>query len=524
MLQHWKQTWKQDLLASLVVFLVALPLSMGIAIASGVPLEKAAPVGLLTAAVGGIVVGMLGGCSLQVSGPAAGLAVMVSLFIADLGYEGLILATLLAGLVQIGAGLARIGQVFRAVAPSLIEGMLGGIGVLIFASQFHVMIDDTPPGTSKEFGGVINLWTIPGAILKAFTIPEHVVPASIGVLTIATIVLWARSAPARLRLLPAPLVGVIVATVVAALLGVQVQRVPIPANLFDAITLPTADMFSRLLDKSIWVAAISLAFVASAESLLTATAVDTMQNRAPRTNYNRELVAQGVGNTVCGVLGLLPITGVIVRSSANVIAGAQTRLSSVLHGVWILAFIVLFPDLMRIIPLSALAAVLVYTGVRLMKFQTLAQLWRTDRAEAIVFLVTLGTVIAIDLLTGIVVGLIAALLKLLYSLTHLEITVVRGHDKTVTIHLKGAATFLRLPQLAAILESLPQDALVHVQFDKLTYIDHACLELLIKWEQQHKALGGELTIDWESLHGVFQQNAWNASVVQKGVSQVHNSG
>jgi MFS superfamily sulfate permease-like transporter len=319
-------------------------------------------------------------------------------------------------------------------------------------------------------------------------------------------------------------VGVIVATVVAALLGVQVQRVPIPANLFDAITLPTADMFSRLLDKSIWVAAISLAFVASAESLLTATAVDTMQNRAPRTNYNRELVAQGVGNTVCGVLGLLPITGVIVRSSANVIAGAQTRLSSVLHGVWILAFIVLFPDLLRIIPLSALAAVLVYTGVRLMKFQTLTQLWRTDRAEAIVFLVTLGTVIAIDLLTGIVVGLIAALLKLLYSLTHLEITVVRGHDKTVTIHLKGAATFLRLPQLAANLESLPQDALVHVQFDKLTYIDHACLELLIKWEQQHKALGGELTIDWESLHGVFQRNAWNASVVQKGVSQVHNSG
>jgi len=511
-----RQTWRQDVLASLVVFLVAVPLSMGIAIASGVPLEKAAPVGLLTAAVAGIVVGMLGGCQLQVSGPAAGLAVMVALFIEELGYSGLVLATILAGLVQIAAGLARIGQIFRAVAPALIEGMLGGIGVLIFASQFHVMIDDVPPGTSKEFGGIINLWTIPVAIVKAVTIPEHVAPASVGVLTIVVIMLWARFAPARLRLLPPPLAGVIVATVTAAMLGLSIQQVPVPEQLLSVITFPTADMFPRLLDKAIWIAALSLAFVASAESLLTATAVDAMQNRTPRTNYNRELVGQGIGNSISGLLGLLPVTGVIVRSSANVIAGAQTRLSAVLHGVWILVFVLVFPDVLRLIPVSSLAAVLVYTGVRLMKFRVLAQLWRTDRAEAIVFVVTLGTVIAIDLLTGIVVGLIAALLKLLYSLTHLETTVAHADDGTVTLYLRGAATFLRLPQLAAILEALPPNAKVHVHFEQLTYIDHACLDLLVKWEQQHKAHGGELTIDWESLHGVFQRTAWNAEPAGKG--------
>ncbi len=505
------KTWIQDFLASLVVFLVALPLSMGIAVASGVPLEKAAPVGLLTAAIGGIVVGALGGCSLQVSGPAAGLAVMVSLFIEELGYGGLVMATLLGGLIQIAAGIARIGQIFRAVAPALIEGMLGGIGVLIFASQFHVMIDDVPPGTSREFGGIINLWTIPGAIVKAFTIPEHLAPASMGVLTVLVIVAWARFAPARLRLLPPPLIGVVVATIAVALLDLRVQQVPVPAQVLEIITLTTTESLSRLLDKAIWVAALSIAFVASAESLLTATAVDAMQNRTPRTNYNRELFAQGVGNTISGLLGLIPMTGVIVRSTANVIAGAQTRLSSVLHGVWILAFVMLVPDVLRLIPVSSLAAVLVYTGVRLMKFHVLVQLWRTDRAEAIVYALTMGTVIAVDLLTGIVVGLIAAVLKLLYSLTHLETTVEHAADGTVTVYLRGAATFLRLPQLAAILESLPADAKVHVHFEQLTYIDHACLDALVKWEQQLRAHGGELTIDWESLHGVFQRTAWNAA-------------
>lgn len=504
-------SWKQDILASLVVFLVALPLSMGIAVASGVPLEKAAPVGLLTAVMGGVVVGLLGGCQLQVTGPAAGLSVMVALFVEDLGLSGLQAATILAGAIQIIAGLVRIGQIFRAVAPALIEGMLGGIGVLIFVSQFHVMIDDTPPGTGKEFGGIINIVTIPDAIIKAFTIPEHIAPASIGVMTILIILLWVQYAPRIMNILPAPLVGVVIATVAVSTLNLSIQKVPVPDQLLDAVTLFSVDTISRLLDRQIWIAALSLAFVASAESLLTASAVDSMQSRAPRTNYNRELFGQGVGNLVNGLLGLLPMTGVIVRSSANVLAGAQTRLSSVLHGLWIFVFIVLFPEVLRLIPVSSLAAVLVYTGVRLMKFRVFVELWRTDKAETIVFATTLATVVTVDLLTGIIVGLIAAVLKLLYTLTHLKTTVEHHDDGTITVYLEGAATFLRLPQLAALFESLPLHAKVHVHFEHLTYIDHACLDLLVKWERQSQAHGGELTIDWESLHGVFQKNAWTTT-------------
>lgn len=169
----FRATWKADLLASIVVFLVAMPLSMGIAIASAVPMEKAAPVGLITAIIGGLVTGALSGCTLQMSGPAAGLAVMVALFIQNYGFETLGIIVLLGGLMQLTAGLLRLGQVFRAVSPALIQGMLAGIGILIFAAQFHVMVDDMAPGTGREFGGIINLWTLPQAVWKGISESVH---------------------------------------------------------------------------------------------------------------------------------------------------------------------------------------------------------------------------------------------------------------------------------------------------------------------------------------------------------------
>ncbi|QXP85727.1 SulP family inorganic anion transporter [Methylococcus sp. Mc7] len=504
-------SWKEDLLASIVVFLVALPLSMGIAIASGIPMEKAASVGLITAIIGGIVVGPLSGSPLQVSGPAAGLAVMVAMFIQEHGFETLGLIVLLGGLIQLAAGLFRLGQVFRAVSPALIQGMLAGIGVLIFASQFHVMVDDVPPGTGKEFGGLINLWSLPLAVWKGISETVHRPAALIGVLTIATVMLWTAFAPKRLRLLPAPLIGVVVATACAAFLELDLKYVPVPDQLLDAVTWPTLAGLGRLTEGAIWLAGLSLAFVGSAESLLTATAVDSMQRHAPRTKYDRELAAQGAGNILCGLLGVLPITGVIVRSSANVLAGARTRLSAILHGVWMLVFIALLPAVLSLIPVAALAAVLVYTGIKLTKLQFARILWGEDRAEAGIYAATLGTVVMVDLLTGVAVGIGLALARLLYSFSHLEIQVEEEQASGVThIHLKGAATFMRLPQLAAVLEKLRPDAQVHVHFDELTFIDHACLDLLVNWEQQHQAGGGELVIDWENLHGIFQRHAWGS--------------
>lgn len=501
--------WKEDLLASVVVFLVALPLSLGLALVAGYPFEKAAAVGLISGVVGGVVVGLLSGSPLQVSGAANGAAVMVALFVKDLGFEVLGLIVILAGLIQMAAGMLRLGPLFRAVSPSLIQGMLAGIGLLIFAAQFHVMVDDTPPGAGKEYGGVINMWSLAGAVWKGVAIEAHRPAALIGLFTIAVIVLWTELAPKRLKMLPAPLIGVSLATAIAAWLDLGVKYVPAPDQLMHAITLPSDSVFGRVTEGAVWMAAFSLAFVASAESLLTATAVDAMQTHTPRAKYDQELFAQGVGNMICGALGVLPVSGVIVRSAANVAAGGRTRLSTMLHGAWILAFILLFPDVLRMIPVASLAAVLVYAGTRLVKLGFVKMLWGQDRAEAFIFVATMVGVTTTDVLTGIFIGVGLALAKLFHTVTRLTIEV--EHDASsgaATLRLKGAATFMRLPQLAETLESLDPGIHVHVDLSQLTYIDHACLDLLVNWHERHQTNGGELSLDWAALHGLFREHAW----------------
>ncbi len=494
---------KQDVLASIVVFLVALPLCMGIAIASGVPAEKAAAVGIISGIVGGLVVGFLAGCSLQVTGPAAGLAVIVGQLILKHGFATLGLIVMVAGAVQILAGVLRVGQWFRAVSPAIIQGMLAGIGVLIFAGQFHVMVDDKPPGSGKEYGGIINLATIPGAVWKGLTDPAHQPAAVVGIVTILVIIGWSSFAPKRFKSLPAPLLGVTVATVLAVILqqfGLDPKDIQVPDTLTAAVTLPSWSDLPRLLDRSILTAGLTLAFIASAESLLTATAVDSMQQHAPRTNYDRELAAQGVGNVLCGMLGVLPLTGVIVRSGANVQAGGRTRRSTILHGLWLLLFAVVFTFALRLIPVACLAAILVYTGCKLVNIKAVRELRKYGKGEVAVYIATLTVIVLIDLLTGIVVGLGLALAKLVYGFTHLAIRVEQDTERNHTnMHLEGAATFLRLPKLAQALQTIPPNTELHVHIDSLGHMDHACLDLLMNWEKQHEATGGSLVLDWKRL-------------------------
>jgi len=500
------QTFKHDFLASIVVFLVALPLCMGIALASGVPAEKAAAVGIITGIIGGLVVGLVAGCPLQVSGPAAGLAVIVGQLIAEHGFATLGLIVMVAGAVQFLAGVLRLGQWFRAVSPAVIQGMLAGIGVLIFAGQFHVMVDDTPPGTGIKFGGVINLYTIPEAIWKGVTESVHQEAAAIGILTILSIVGWASFAPKKLKFFPAPLFGVLVATAVAGVFQLNMKYITVPDNLMDAVALPAAADWQRLLNWTIFLEGLALAFVASAESLLTATAADTLQKHAPRTKYDRELAAQGVGNMLCGFLGALPMTGVIVRTTANVQAGARTRVSTILHGVWLLIFAVLFPQVLRLIPVASLAAILVYTGWKLMNPKAVRELWKVGKGEVTVYAATLATVVVVDLLTGIIVGIGLAVAQLLYMFSHLAVRVEEDlENRRTVLYLEGAATFLRLPKLAAVLQTVPPNTELHVHFEDLSYIDHASLDLLMNWEKQHEATGGSLVIDWNSLTAKFQQ-------------------
>lgn len=498
---------KYDLPASIVVFLVALPICMGVAIASGAPADIAAAVGILTGIVGGMVVGTFAGSPLQVSGPAAGLAVIVGQLVAQYGYETLGILVIIAGVVQLLAGLVGIGQWFRAISPSVIQGMLAGIGVLIFAAQFHVMVDDQPPGSGREFGGIVNLVTIPHAVWKGVSEDAHRDAAVIGVLTIAVTIAWTVMPPNRFKVLPAPLVGVAIATAVTAIVRLDPKFINVPDRLLDAVALPTAESMRNSLNWSVIGSGIALAFVASAESLLTATAGDAQQTHAPRTKYDRELAAQGIGNVLCGFLGILPMTGVIVRTTANIQAGARTRLSTILHGLQLLILAELFPHLLRFVPISSLAGVLVFTGYKLLNIGAVKKVYKdAGKSEVAIYLATFGVVVVVDLLTGIMVGIGLALAKLVYTFSHLSIGLEQSPRKRRTVlYLEGAATFVRLPKLAAALETIPRDTELHVHVEQLTYIDHACLELLMNWEREHVALGGKLQIDWESMTAKFRE-------------------
>lgn len=485
-----KATLPRDLMASVVVFLMALPLCMGIAIASGLPPAK----GVITGIVGGLVVGWLAGAPLQVSGPAAGLTVLVFELVQQYGAAMLGPILLLAGALQLLAGRLKLGCWFRVTAPAVVYGMLAGIGILIVLSQLHVMMDAQP-----EASGLDNLGAFPAALWAAlpFSGGNGMAAASLGLLTIACMWTWDRLRPQRLRLLPGALLGVAAATLVGLWLGLDVRRVEVPDNLADAISwLQPADLLA-FADPGLLVAALAVAFIASAETLLSAAAVDRM-HQGPRADFDRELTAQGVGNMLCGVLGALPMTGVIVRSSANVQAGAHTRLSAMLHALWLLAAVVLLAALLEQIPVASLAGVLVYTGLKLIDLDALRQLGRYGRMAMLIHVATALTIVATDLLTGVLLGFALTLAQLAWQASRLKIGVARD-GRRVELRMQGAATFLRVPQLARALQGVPQDAWLHVPMANLRYIDHACMELLEEWQRANQASGARLIIEARAL-------------------------
>lgn len=507
--QDIRATIGSDALASVVVFLVALPLCMGISIASGVPPTA----GLITGIIGGLVVGFLAGSPLQVSGPAAGLTVLVWQLVQHHGLAMLGIIVLLAGIMQFLAGILKLGQWFRAVSPAVIHGMLAGIGVLIFASQFHVMLDKKPIGT-----GIENFVGIPAALIETFSANSPSQQAlAIGLMTIAIIALWLNFAPRKLKVLPAPLVAVVVAVLVSAVLQLPIKYIPDLLsnpddinNIWSVIQYPSMDNLRRAFEPAILIAAVSVAFIASAETLLSASAVDQL-HQGPRTKYDKELAAQGVGNTLCGILGVLPMTGVIVRSTANVEAGGKTRASAILHGAWLLLFASALPFTLNYIPVSSLAAILVCTGYKLAYPKAIPGLLKFGKSEVAIYIVTIVMIVATNLLEGVLIGLGLSILKLLQAFSHLEIRWDEDIVKNrVELHLKGAATLIRLPKLAAALEEVRPGAEVHIHFENLDYIDHACLDLLSNWEKQHEITGGSLEIEWEELSSKFHSRRTGA--------------
>jgi MFS superfamily sulfate permease-like transporter len=486
------QSYQRDFLASIVVFLVALPLCLGIAIASGVP----PAVGLISGIIGGIVVGYFSGAPLQVSGPAAGLVSLVGEMIAAQGIESLGVIVLLAGLMQVSLGLFHLAPLFRAVSPAVIQGMLAGIGVTIFAAQFHVMVDDKPGSKAIE-----NILKLPSAINKGLMPMEgtsHHLAAAIGILSIVLIILWSRM-PAKFHIVPPALVAVAVSVLVAAGFHLPIQYVDIPDQFLGSIHFTDLKSLPLLLDGRIWFSACAIAFVATAETMLSTTALDRLHNGV-RADYDKEVIAQGVGNTLAGFVGALPITGVIVRSTANIEAGAKTRRSTILHGIWIAALLMLFPTVLDLIPIACLAAVLVYTGYKLIKPKVVMELLAEGKSELAIYLITVIAVVSTNLLEGVLIGFGLSLLKLLSTLAKFKVLVqIDPEDQQIHLFLAGSATFIQLPKLAKTLENLPPGQKVRLHAEQLNYIDHACIELLSNFKKLYLGKGGQFFIEWDAL-------------------------
>ncbi|MFF9280195.1 SulP family inorganic anion transporter [Streptomyces griseosporeus] len=470
---------RQDFLASIVVFLVAVPLCVGVAVASGVPAE----LGLITGIVGGLVTGLMPGSSLQVSGPAAGLTVLVYEAVSEFGVATLGVIVLVAGLLQLAMGFARIGRWFRAISVSVVEGMLCGIGLVIIAGQIYAAAGLKAPET-----GIGKIAGLPGAFADAFGDGDALVSLAIGAGTIAVVVLW-RKLPKALRSVPGALAAVVLATAVTQLFGLKVATVEVE-GLLGVVQPPGADAFGELASPAVWGTIVAFALIASAESLFSAAAVDRLHD-GPRTQYNKEMIAQGAGNTVCGLLGALPMTAVIVRSSANVAAGARTKASRVLHGVWLLLFAAALPAALALIPIPALAGILVHAGWKLIPFRQIADMWRDHKGEALILVVTAVSIVAVNMFEGVLIGLALSVVKTAWEASHVRLEVVDKGAGPIQAYLTGNATFLRLPKILDSLESLPQDRPVELDLSGLHHLDHACRTALESWAERHSATGTE---------------------------------
>ncbi|MGW7197943.1 SulP family inorganic anion transporter [Streptomyces chryseus] len=467
-----------EITASFVVFLVALPLCIGVAVASGAPPE----LGIVSGIVGGLVVGLMRGSALQVSGPAAGLAALVAEAVLEHGLAMLGIIVLATGLLQIVLALVRLGRMFQAISVAVVQGMLAGIGLPLMIGQSYAVADSRAPGTPME-----NLLGLPALVTRTFGTPDALVAAALGTITVLLSFLW-KKAPGPLSRVPAALVAVVLGMGVAALPGVDIKTLQV-GDLLGSVHLPGPGELAGLADPAVLATILTFTAIASAESLFTAAAVDRMHT-GPRTRYNTELLSQGVGNTVCGVLGALPMTAVVARSSANVQAGARTRLSRTLHGLWLLAFALLLPGLLALIPITVLAGVLVHSGWKLFAPEQFRLLWKQDRGEATVMAVTTLAIFGTALLEGVLVGLAAG--TLLAVLRMSRTTFRQTTDaQTAKLTITGSATFVRLPQLLEALEALAAAGTPRMRLDltALTHLDHACRTQIDEFVAQRRKTG-----------------------------------
>lgn len=486
-------TLPRDLNASLVVFLVAIPLCLGIALASNAPLLS----GVLSGIIGGLLVGLVSQSQTSVSGPAAGLAAIVAAQIASLGsFPTFLMSLVIAGLFQIGLGMARAGGLAAFLPASVIKGLLAAIGVLLILKQIpHILGHDADPEGEMSFVQPDQANTF-SELVHMF---GHIHPgaAIIGLGSMALLILWANLTPLKRSVIPAPLVvvgfGVILSQFFRQLGGgwsVEPEnfvQVPVADSLAGFVGFLQWPDFSQWSNPAVYTAGLTIAAVASLETLLNLEAVDRIDPQQRTSPPSRELLAQGIGNVVAGLIGGIPITSVIVRSSVNVNAGGQTKLVTILHGVLLLVSVVVFPQWLNMIPLSCLAAILLVTGFKLASPKLVRKMWNEGRYQFIPFALTVVAIVFTDLLVGVMIGLAVSLSFILSSNLRRPIRrIVEKHlgGEVLHIQLANQVSFLNRAALYQVLDKVPRGGHVLLDAQDTDYVDPDVLGLIRNFNEQ----------------------------------------
>lgn len=481
------KSWKKDLPASLVVFFVALPLCLGIALASGAPLFS----GLIAGIIGGIVVGAISKSPIGVSGPAAGLTAIVLTAITDLGgYEIFLVAVVLAGVIQIIMGFLKAGVIGYYFPSSVIKGMLCAIGIIIFFKQIPLALGMTGEMESDRF----SIGEFHESISYSVVL--------ITLISLVILLVWDNVLAKKnnfFKLVPGPLVAVIVGIIIYVVFGnsgqlelsqSQLVNVPIPEDFNSFISNFTLPDFSGLSNKAVYITALTIAIVASLETLLCVEATDKLDPLKRQTPTSYELIAQGVGNSLSGLIGGLPLTQVIVRSSANVMSGGISKLSTILHGVLLLLSVILIPRILNFIPLAVLASVLLIIGFKLANPKRFVEMWKLGKEQFIPFIVTVVAIVVFDLLVGIIAGLVVGIVVLLlksYTNSHqMLIKEYMGEKNLFHMNLAEEVTFVNRGSIVKELDGLPNNSYLELDFRRTRILDYDILEYLDEFSVKAK--------------------------------------
>jgi MFS superfamily sulfate permease-like transporter len=487
-IKYYRIIWlRHDLPAGLSVFLVALPLCLGIALASGAPLYA----GLLSGIIGGLVVAFISGSQLAVSGPAAGLTTLVAASIVSLGdYRIFLLAVIIAGIFQLLLGLLKLGVIANYFPSSVIKGMLAAIGMILIFKQIPLALGYDKPDFWS--GGFVHLFSPKNPLDNLKNFNQHITRGTIliSLLSLAILIILQLPRAKKLKIIPAPLIVVVAGILTSILFGgissrfslKPTQLVNIPLNIFANISFPD---FSKLFSNTeIWKDGIIIGSLATLETLLCIEAIDKLDKRNRITPVNRELIAQGIGNITCGFLGAIPMTAVVVRGAANVDAGARTKLSAFTHGLFLLSAVMLVPFLLNKIPYASLSAILLVTGYNLTKPKLFRNMWSLGWKQFIPFILTVVVILATDLLIGVSIGLLMSVYFIVRNNFKAEYKIMKTKHLGIEseyIKLNSNVTFLNKVKLREALDEVPEYSVLTIDGSECNFIDYDILEIISEY-------------------------------------------